>query len=62
MEIRPGMADPLFLHELAVELGMTVSELGQRMSAHELTVAWPAFFAYRRREAERQEQKQRGGR
>lgn len=56
------MVDPLFLHELAIELGMTVSELGQRMSAHELTVAWPAFFAYRRREAERQAEKQRGGR
>jgi hypothetical protein len=37
---------------------MTVGEIGERMSAHELTVAWPAFFAYRRREAERQAQKQ----
>jgi hypothetical protein len=52
------MVDPLFAHELALELGMTVGELGTRMSAHELTVAWPAFFAYRDREAKRQEEKQ----
>ncbi len=53
------MMDPIFVHMLALELGMTVSELGQRMSAHELTVAWPAFFKWRdmakRREEERAE-------
>jgi hypothetical protein len=58
LPMEPGMVDPLFAHELALELGMTVSELGSRMSAHELTVAWPAFFAYRAREAERQKEKE----
>lgn len=51
----PGVADPLFLHELALELHMPVGEMCNRMSAHELTVSWPLFFAYRQREAERQE-------
>jgi hypothetical protein len=36
---------------------MTVSELGDRMSAHELNVVWPAFFNYRQRVAEREEAK-----
>jgi len=36
---------------------MTVSEIGERMSAHELCVAWPAFFEYRQREAEREAEK-----
>lgn len=49
MTLAPGVTDPLFTHELALELGMTVGELGDRMSAHELTVAWPAYFAYRNR-------------
>jgi hypothetical protein len=44
--------------ELALELRMPVSELADRMSAHELTVVWPAFFRYRQREAEREEEKQ----
>lgn len=60
------MVDPLFLHELAIELGMTVGEIGDRMSAHELTVLWPAYFGYRHREAkrqaDRQNQQQRRGR
>lgn len=46
------MVDPLFLHELALEMGKTVRELttGEPgMSAHELCVEWPAFFAARRR-------------
>jgi hypothetical protein len=47
----------LFLHELALELRMPVGELGQRMSAHELSVSWPAFFAFRRREQERSEER-----
>lgn len=53
-----GVVDPLFLHELALELKMSVTELGERMTAHELTVAWPEFFAYRQREAERQQQRE----
>jgi hypothetical protein len=47
--------DPIFMHELALELHMTVADLSRRASAHELAVAWPAFFAYRAREAQRQE-------
>lgn len=54
----PGVADPLFLHELALELHMPVAEMCNRMSAHELTVAWPLFFAYRNREAKRQQDAQ----
>ena len=57
-EMPPGVADPLFEHELALELGIPVGELGERMSLHELTVRWPAYFAYRERERERQQQKQ----
>lgn len=51
------------MHELALELGMPVGEMGERMSNRELTVEWPQFFAYRAREAERQaeENEQRGG-
>lgn len=48
-----GVADPLWECELALELGMPVGELYQRMSAHELTVTWPLFFAYRRRQQTR---------
>lgn len=44
--------------ELALELHMPVSELAGRMSAHELSVLWPAFFRARAREREREEQKQ----
>ena len=66
MQLPPGVADPLFAHELALELGMTVAELsygrGTPTSAHELTVAWPAFFAYRARERERQKNAPRGSR
>jgi hypothetical protein len=56
MELAPGIADPIFTHQLALELHMPVGELGSRMSLHELTVAWPAFFAWRERERERQEE------
>jgi hypothetical protein len=52
------VVDPLFLHELALELKMPVGEMCNRMSAHELTVLWPEFFAYRVREADRQRQKE----
>jgi nucleoside-diphosphate-sugar epimerase len=47
--------DPIFMCELALELHMPISELGERMSAHELTVIWPEFFRYRERERERAE-------
>ena len=58
MELPPGAVDPIFMHELALELRMPVGELADRMSAHELCVAWPAFFAWRAREAEREAEKQ----
>lgn len=52
--------------ELALELGMTVGEVchgrGTPMSAHELTVVWPEFFAWRRRVVEREAEKQKGKR
>jgi hypothetical protein len=40
--------------ELALEMKMPVGELADRMSAHELGVVWPAFFRYRQREHDRQ--------
>jgi hypothetical protein len=58
MELPPGVSDPIFLCELALELRMPVSELADRMSAHELTVIWPAFFRHRQREAEREKERQ----
>jgi hypothetical protein len=62
MALPPGVPDPLFLHELAESLHMTVAELcygrGTPPSAHELTVLWPLYFDYKRREAERQANKQ----
>jgi hypothetical protein len=52
--------DPISLHELALELNMSIAEIthgrGAPMSAHELTVLWPAFFDYKHREAERQDE------
>lgn len=51
----PGVVDPIFMCELALELRMPVGELGQRMTAHELTVVWPAFFAYRKRQQDESE-------
>ena len=68
LQLPAGVADPLFTCELALELGMTVSELGDRMSTPELTVMWPEYFAYRSREQKRQAdaqneaQKRQGGR
>ena len=57
MRLPPGVPDPMFMHELALELGMTVVELthgrGTPMSAHELDVEWPAFFRARNRENKR---------
>ncbi len=54
--------DPISVCELALELGIPVGELGARMSAHELTVIWPAFFAYKARERARAEAAQDTGR
>lgn len=59
MELPPGVPDPIFMCELALELGMPVGELSTRMSAHELGVMWPEFFAYRHREAEREQERQK---
>lgn len=54
------------MYELAEHLHMTVAELchgrGTPMSAHELAVGWPAYFAYRHRVNEREQEKQRGTR
>jgi hypothetical protein len=61
LELPLGVADPLFVCELALELGMPIGELGERMSNHELTVIWPAYFAYRQREHERQQDRERQG-
>ena len=59
MKLPTGVVDPLFLHELALELHMPVGEMCSRMSVAELTRDWPLFFAYRdrenKREADRQE-------
>ena len=41
---------------------MTVGEIGARMSAHELAVLWPEFFAYRRREQKRVQQAEENAR
>lgn len=51
----PGMVDPLFLCELALEMRMSVRELGERMSAHELCVVWPAYFSVRNARLKRDE-------
>lgn len=58
MALPPGVVDPLFLHELALELKMGVEEMCNRMSAAELTRDWPLFFQWRARESERQAEKQ----
>ena len=62
MQLPLGVADPIFLCELAEKLGMPVSELGQRMSNYELNVTWPAYYAYVARERQREMEKQQGGR
>ena len=45
MSLTPGVVDPIFLHELALELRMSVRQLGETMTLRELTVEWPAYFA-----------------
>jgi len=54
------MVDPIFECELALELGMTIGEIRERMSLHEFAVIWPAYFAIRNRhEAEAQREADR---
>lgn len=48
----------MFLCELALEMGMPVSEMCSRMSAHELCVIWPAYYGVKRREAKREQDEQ----
>ncbi len=49
MELPLGLANPLFMAELALEMKMPVGELGQRMSNYELCVLWPAYFSEKAR-------------
>lgn len=63
MELPTGIPDPLFLHELALEMKKSIRELttGEPgMSAHELCVLWPAFFEVRSEMREEAEAKQAG--
>ena len=62
MQLPPGAVDPIFMHQLALELGIPVAEMCERMSAKELTVDWPLFFAYRERERTREAERQAQGR
>lgn len=57
MELPPGVPDPIFLCQLALELKMSLRDLGERMSAHELCVVWPQYFKWRQMTQERNEQK-----
>jgi hypothetical protein len=60
-----GVSDPLFMCELALEMGMPIGELGERMSNYELNVVWPAFYEQRRAQQEAAQEKanqQKGGR
>jgi hypothetical protein len=54
-----GVSDPMFLCELALEMGMSLRDLGERESNYNVCVTWPLFFATRRREQERQAEKMR---
>lgn len=58
LQLPPGVADPLFVCELAEHLHMPIGELGRRMSNYELTVVWPAYFATKQRAADREREKQ----
>jgi len=44
--------------ELALEMKMPISELGQRMSNYELTVVWPSYYAERARHDKAEADKQ----
>jgi hypothetical protein len=60
-----GVSDPLFMAELALEMGMPIGELGERMSNYELNVVWPAYRAHRAAEqaaAQEKANQQKGGR
>lgn len=46
-QLPPGVPDPMFLHDLALEMGLPVAEMCERMSAHELTVEWIAYYEAR---------------
>lgn len=54
-----GLVDPIFLHELALELRMPVGEMCERMSAHELQ-RWVAFFQLRARKAQEANDRREG--
>jgi hypothetical protein len=46
-------------------MGMPIGELGERMSNHELTVVWPAYFEQRRimhADAEKEATEKKSGR
>lgn len=63
MELPQGVADPMFVCELAEHLHMPIGELGERMSNYELNVIWPAYFAAKARvaaKAERDAEQKRG--
>lgn len=62
LQLPLGVADPLFMGELALEMHMPVGELGERMSNHELCVFWPEFFATRHKLQEAENQKREGRR
>lgn len=52
----------MFLHELAMELGMSVQQLTTGrpgMPLSELTRDWPLFFKYQQRAADREEEKRK---
>jgi hypothetical protein len=55
-----GVSDPYFMCELALELGMPVGELGERMSNYELNVIWPAFRNERARLQNQEVENKRG--
>lgn len=62
MDLPLGVPDPLFVHQLALDLGKSVQELGECMSAHELCVLWPEYYATRARMRASDEAKQAGQR
>lgn len=61
-----SVADPYLMGELAMDLHMTLSDLGVRASNWEVCVFWPAWREERARleriQLKRQEQQQRGAR
>jgi len=57
MSLPLGVVDPIFLCQLALDLHMPIGELGNRMSAYELNVVWPAFYRWRAQAAEREERR-----